>query len=96
MKGDGVRVTRVLLRRDTTTPLPAAAKDSALGLAQVSLDTAAASELAAALAKAAGTNGLHLYLTDPHANLVLHYPANFDNPGLQKDLKKLLGLSSIG
>jgi hypothetical protein len=89
-------VTRVLLTRSTTAPLPAAAKDSVQGLTQVSLDIAAASELAAALAKAAGTNGLHLYLTDPLGNLVLHYPANFENPGLQKDLKKLLGLSSIG
>ena len=96
LKGDSSRVTRVLLTRSTTTPLPAAAKDSAQGLTQVSLDTAVATALATALAKAAGTSGVRLYLTDPLGNLVLHYPANFENPGLQKDLKKLLGLSSIG
>jgi hypothetical protein len=96
LKGDSARVTRVLLTRNATAPLPAEAKDSGQGLTIISLDTPAGTELAAALAKAAGTHGLHLYLTDPHANLVLHYPANFDNPGLQKDLKKLLGLSSIG
>lgn len=96
LKGDSSRVTRLLLTRGTTAPLPAAAKDSAQGLTQVSLDTAAATELATALAKASGTSGVRLYLTDPLGNLVLHYPANFENPGLQKDLKKLLGLSSIG
>ena len=96
LKGDSARVTRVLLTRNASAPLPAEAKDSGQGLTIISLDTPAGTELATALAKAAGTHGLHLYLTDPHANLVLHYPANFENPALQKDLKKLLGLSSIG
>jgi hypothetical protein len=96
LKGDSSRVSRILLTRSTTAPLPAAAKDSEQGLTQVSLDTTAATALATALAKASGTGGLSLYLTDPLGNLVLHYPANFENKGLQKDLKKLLGLSSIG
>ena len=96
LKGDSGRLTRVLLTRNTTAPLPTSAKDSPQGLTIIGLDTPAGTELATALSKAAGTQGLHLYLTDPHANLVLHYPANFENKGLQKDLKKLLGLSSIG
>lgn len=96
LKADSARVTRVLLTRNTTAPLPASAKDSPQGLTIIGLDTPAGTELATALSKAAGIQGLHLYLTDPHANLVLHYPANFENKGLQQDLKKLLGLSSIG
>lgn len=111
LKGDGERVTRILLTRDATAALPESARDSAKGLTIVSLTTPAAAELLTALTRAAGasdaaasadgtgtTSGTapHLYLTDPHANLVLHYPATFENPGLLKDLKKLLGLSSIG
>lgn len=96
LKADSERVTRVLLTRDPTAALPASARDSGKGLMVVGLDTTAATALATALAKATSASDGHLYLTDPHANLVLHYPADFENPGLLKDLKKLLGLSSIG
>lgn len=99
LKGDGERVTRVLLTRDANAPLPASAQGKHAGLVVAGLDTPAATALASALAAAAkldGTREPHLYLTDPHANLVLHYTPSFENKGLLKDLKKLLGLSSIG
>lgn len=99
LKGDGDRVTRVLLTRDATAPLPASAQGKQPGLVAVSLTTPEVAALANALGKAApaaAPQGPHLYLTDPHANLVLHYSPGFENSGLLKDLKKLLGLSSIG
>lgn len=99
LKGDGERVARVLLTRDGTAPLPTSAQGNHPGLVVAGLDTPAATALADALAAAAKldvTSEPHLYLTDPHANLVLHYSPGFENKGLLKDLKKLLGLSSIG
>lgn len=99
LKGDGERVTRVLLTRNADSPLPASAQGDHPGLVVASLGTPAATALANALAGATkldDTSEPHLYLTDPHANLVLHYTPSFENKGLLKDLKKLLGLSSIG
>ncbi len=99
LKGDGERVTRVLLTRNADSPLPASAQGNHPGLVVASLGTPAATALANALAGATkldDTSEPHLYLTDPHANLVLHYTPSFENKGLLKDLKKLLGLSSIG
>lgn len=103
LKGDGERVTRLLITRDPDAPLPASAQGKQTGLVAVSLTNPKVAALAAALGAATGPTtdarppqGPHLYLTDPHANLVLHYTPSFENPGLLKDLKKLLGLSSIG
>ena len=50
----------------------------------------------AAAFPADGRSADHIYLVDPLGNLVLHYRDGFANAGLLKDLKKLLGLSSIG
>jgi hypothetical protein len=43
-----------------------------------------------------GHDAQTLYLLDPHANLVLAYPAAADSPGILKDIKRLLRLSQIG
>ncbi|MFM7067590.1 MAG: hypothetical protein ACKO0U_12305 [Gammaproteobacteria bacterium] len=96
LKGDAERVVRILLTGDATAPLPASARDAGNGLRTASLSGADGAQLDAALKAAAGNPGLRLYLVDPLGNLVLHYPPGFDNAGLLKDLKKLLGLSSIG
>lgn len=96
LKADSERVVRVLLTRYPADPLPSSAQGAQPGLVMVDLATPAASQLETALAAAAGREGLRLYLVDPLGNLVLHYRDGFENTGLLKDLKKLLGLSSIG
>ncbi len=37
-----------------------------------------------------------IHLVDPLGNLIMHYPAGRDAPGMIKDLKRLLKLSKIG
>ena len=96
LKGDAERVVRVLMTRHPAGPLPATAQGDHPGLITADLATPAATQLDESLAAAAGREGLRLYLVDPLGNLVLHYRDGFENPGLLKDLKKLLGLSSIG
>jgi hypothetical protein len=96
LKGDAERVTRLLLTRTPEAPLPATAQGEQPALILVDLDAAAGAQLADTLTTATGDAGLRLYLVDPLGNLVLHYRDGFENAGLLKDLKKLLGLSSIG
>lgn len=96
LKDDAERVVRVLMTRHPADPLPATAQGAQPGLVTADLATPAATQLDESLAAAAGREGLRLYLVDPLGNLVLHYRDGFENPGLLKDLKKLLGLSSIG
>ena len=96
LKQDSERVVRLLLTRHPAGPLPTSAQGAHPGLVTADLADPEAAQLEAALTAAAGTQGLRLYLVDPLGNLVLHYGDGFENTGLLKDLKKLLGLSSIG
>ena len=96
LKKDADRVVRVLLTTDPAASLPASARDAGTGLLKLALTTPNAVQLESALTAAAGNHGLRLYLVDPLGNLVLQYHRGFENAGLLKDLKKLLGLSSIG
>lgn len=43
-----------------------------------------------------GLEGAHLWIVDPHGNLVLRYDATVDGKALLNDLRQLLKLSNIG
>ena len=44
----------------------------------------------------AGTDRDHIYLVDPHGNVMMRWPAKADGPRMIKDLDRLLRASQIG
>ena len=56
---------------------------------------AAGSPIVAEFAPAGGVRD-HVYLIDPHGNLMLRFPKNADPSRMNKDLGRLLRASRIG
>jgi hypothetical protein len=90
---DAPRVRRVLLHDGTCAgAAPPAADTDLLVLAAAGPEGEAF--LAAIPPAIDGAPGI--YLVDPHANLMMSYPATGSARGLLKDLERLLRLSNIG
>lgn len=86
---DAERVTRVLLVDDGRVPDPLAfaafpGMEIALGASGAALDRATAGD------------HQHVYLVDPHGNVVMRWRAAQDPKGMLKDLQRLLRASQIG
>jgi hypothetical protein len=79
------RVERVMLV-DDAAPLDGAVREAFAGTAVVRA------------AGAAGTPGdrMHIYLIDPHGNVILRWPAQPDYRRMKGDLDRLLRASQIG
>jgi hypothetical protein len=50
----------------------------------------------AALAAGAGADRAHIYLVDPHGNVMMRWPAEADQKRMLRDLERLLKASQIG
>lgn len=88
---DAPRVQRVFLHTGPArTGLPGEGSD----LKVASLDDPAASALAAEFAAAGGTE--HIYIVDPHGNLMMRYARGDVRRDLLADMKRLLKYSHIG
>ena len=81
------RVERVFVADDTARPAPESLAEFAgpvLALAPV------------ALAPGAGNDRAHIYLVDPHGNVMMRWPAGADRKRMLGDLQRLLKASQIG
>ena len=84
---DASRVARVIVVDDAVAPQGAAFEPSA--------DLVVAMRPAAP-APGAGNDRGHIYLVDPHGNVMMRWPADADFRRLLKDLQTLLKASQIG
>jgi hypothetical protein len=86
---DAGRVRRVLVHVGECSAARSGSGDS--NLAVYSADARFMAQFPAAVDGATG-----IYISDPHGNLMMSYPASGSARGLLKDLERLLRLSSIG
>jgi hypothetical protein len=83
------RVARVFVVDDLKAPDPAAfapVEDLVIALTPRGL----------ALPSGAANDRAHIYLVDPHGNVMMRWPANPQMRGMLKDLERLLKASQIG
>lgn len=90
---DAPRVRRVLLHPGTCAGAATAAADTDL---VVLAATGPEGEALLATIPPAVNGAPGIYLVDPHANLMMSYPATGSARGLLKDLERLLRVSNIG
>ena len=83
------RVERVLVIDDTRTPDRAA-------FAPFDGMVVAVTPLGMALPPGAGNDRAHVYLVDPHGNVMMRWPASPDPRRMHRDLERLLKASQIG
>ncbi|MBS3916884.1 MAG: hypothetical protein KGZ31_04245 [Sulfuritalea sp.] len=88
---DMVRLERVWLLSDGSTPAPDLLTEYAGTLA-----VRAAGSEALAVFPAPGDTAAHVYVVDPHGNLMMRFPENPDPTRVIKDLQRLLRPSRIG
>lgn len=86
---DAARVTRVLIVEDGRAPEPALLEPFQ---GTVVLLPPAGSRLP----PGPGNDRGHVYLVDPHGNVMMRWPAPDDGKGMLKDLQRLLKASQIG
>jgi hypothetical protein len=83
------RVARVYIVDDQAPPQPAV-------LGDFEGTIVASTPRGAALAGGAGADRAHIYLVDPHGNVMMRWPADPDSKRMLRDLERLLKASQIG
>jgi cytochrome oxidase Cu insertion factor (SCO1/SenC/PrrC family) len=86
---NAARVARVYIVDDQAPPQPAL-------LAQFEGTVVASTPRGAILAAGAGADRAHIYLVDPHGNVMMRWPADADQKRMLRDLERLLKASQIG
>ena len=86
---DASRVERVFVVDDLARPAPAT-------LAPFEGTLVAVTPRGLALAPGAGNDRAHIYLVDPHGNVMMRWPEHPDPARMLKDLQRLLRASQIG
>ena len=83
------RVARVYIVDDQAAP------DGAM-LREYEGTVVASTPRGAALPKGLGSDRAHVYLVDPHGNVMMRWPASADQKRMLRDLERLLKASQIG
>ena len=83
------RVARVYIVDDQAPPQPAQ-------LAEFEGTIVASTPRDAVLPAGAGADRAHIYLVDPHGNVMMRWPADADQKRMLRDLERLLKASQIG
>ena len=85
---NAARVARVLVVDDAREANPMLAADPGMDVVRAPRESA--------IAPGAGNDRAHIYLADPHGNVMLRWPADPDLRRMYRDLDRLLKASQIG